>query len=230
MKLSVVIPILNEEARLKDLLPELCKREEQDIELIIVDTKNSCDDSASICSQHEVIYHKESCVGRAAQMNFGAQKSSGDVIMFLHADVLPPLGFYNEIKEAINNGNQMGFFAYDFLPTNKWLSINASFTEKDGLFAGGGDQCQFISRDTFEKLGGFDEYFVIMEDFDLMRRVRKNKIPYSIIPKRATVSSRKYAKNSYLKVNAVNFFVFMLFKLRVKPESLQKIYKTVLAS
>ena len=170
------------------------------------------------------MYQKVQVAGRAKQMNTGAALSNSSVLMFLHADVLPPASFEQQILEHIEKGFKAGFFAYEFDPTTKWLSINAKYTRKKGLFAGGGDQCQFMTREVFDQLGGYDESYVIMEDFEMIRNIRKANIPFIIIQDPAIVSSRKYSKNSYLRVNLVNFVVFMAFLLGVSPRTLKKMY------
>jgi len=67
-----------------------------------------------------------------------------------------------------------------------------------------------------------------MEDFDFFRRVRKNKIPFDIIQNMATVSSRKYANNSWLRVNFANLVVFILFLCYVKPVFIKSVYYKIL--
>jgi len=81
-----------------------------------------------------------------------------------------------------------------------------------------------MTKSTYDSLGGYDETYVIMEDFALMRKMKKSNIPLTIVQERATVSSRKYVENSYLWVNLVNFVVFMAFLLGVSPKTLKKMY------
>ena len=228
MKISVIIPILNEETNLLKLLPYLKDSSDSDIEIIVVDSHKSKDDSKRIAINNDVQYYSVRDCGRSKQMNYGAKKSSGDILLFVHADVLPPEAFDNLIKSEIEAGNEMGFFSYKFYPSTKWLEKNAKYTNRDGLFAGGGDQCQFFTKDCFQFLGGYNEKYVIMEDFAMIKSVRKHKKNYSIIQKHALVSSRKYKHNSYLKVNLVNFCTFIAFEIGVSPTTLKRVYKKVL--
>ena len=221
--LSIIIPVLNDAIGLANLLPFI-KKHAAGQEIIVVDAAASIDNAAEVAEKHNVAFVKSVNCGRAIQMNQGAKIASGNVLMFLHADVLPPPNFVENISEAIDNGSRAGFFAYKFEPSTRWLDINARYTAKDGLFAGGGDQCQFMTKDVFEDLGAYDERYVIMEDFALIRKIKKKDIPLSIIQDRATVSSRKYSKNSYLWVNIVNLVVFLAFLLGVSPKTLKKMY------
>ncbi|WP_232734664.1 hypothetical protein [Polaribacter sp. ALD11] len=77
-------------------------------------------------------------------------------------------------------------------------------------------------------LKGFNENFCIIEDFEIINRVRKQQIPFAIIQPKATVSARKHTCNSWLKVNLINGYVFLKYKLCVSPAKLRKTYKNLL--
>lgn len=228
MNLSIIIPTLNEINNLSELLPFLIETAEK-AEVIISDSPKSNDHTKQLCEKYNISYYKSPKAGRASQMNYGSSKASGDVLLFLHADVTPPSNCYHAILNSISSGNSAGFFAYKFDPSNRWLDINARYTTRDGWFSGGGDQCQFFTKSAFEELGGYNECFVIMEDFDMIRRLRKSKIGYEVLTDHAIVSSRKYDNNSYLWVNLVNFVVFIAFHLGVSPIRLKKIYSKALS-
>ncbi|QTE21368.1 TIGR04283 family arsenosugar biosynthesis glycosyltransferase [Polaribacter cellanae] len=230
MLLSIIIPVYNERENLVKRLSFLCKQTNKfSIEVIVSNSPETSDDSLEICKNFDkVTYFTSDKKGRAAQMNFGASKAKGDVLLFLHADVQLPTDFYLQIKNAIETGNKAGFFAYKFDKDTPFLKFNSKFTTKDGLFSGGGDQCQFFTKETFKELNGFNEDFCIMEDFEIIGRVRKQKIPFAIIQSKATVSARKYEHNSWLKVNLINGYVFFKYKFGASPENLRKIYKSLL--
>lgn len=228
--LSIIIPIYNEGENLPKQLTFLDQQADlHPIEIILSNSIDTTDNSAEISKLYKNVKFYDSFVkGRAKQMNFGASQAKGDILLFLHADVQLPEDFYEKIKKAIADGHKMGFFCYKFDRRTIMLNINSYFTKTDGMFAGAGDQCQFFTRDAFESLGGFNENFCIMEDFEIMDKVRKYKIPYTIIQSTATVSARKYDKGSWLKVNLINGYVFLRYKLGTKPEKLRRIYKGLL--
>ncbi len=230
MKISVIIPTLNEEQNLKKLLPFLSSEEfKSSIEIIVMDSFASKDDSQKICLEYpNIIYKKCEFRSRAQQMNEGSQMAQGNILFFLHADVLPPNNFHLKIISAIQQGFKMGFFSYLFNSEKSILKFNSSFTKRDGVFAGGGDQCHFFCKKTFQVLNGYDESFCIMEDFDMVRKIREKNIPYTIIDSPALVSARKYEKNSWLKVNLINLCVFVQFKFGVCPSRIRKTYKSLL--
>lgn len=228
--LSIIIPIYNEEENLPHQLTFLqSKAEKFPIEIIISNSPETTDKSPEICKQYsKVKFFECEKSGRAIQMNYGASKAKGNVLMFLHADVELPDDFYEQVSEAMNSGYKMGFFSYKFDRSSFMLNINSYFTKTDGVFAGAGDQCQFFTKEAFDKLGGFNEDFCIMEDFEIMDKVRKESIPYTIIQSKATVSARKYDKGSWLKVNLINGYVFLRYKLGTEPLKLRHIYKDLL--
>lgn len=199
------------------------------IEIIVSNSPETTDATPNVCKNFSNLHFINSQKkGRSAQMNFAAKQATGEILLFLHADVALPNNFYEEVTNAIKYGFKAGFFAYKFDKETRLLNLNSSFTKNDGFFAGGGDQCQFFTKETFQKLQGYNEEFCIMEDFEMIDKVRKQQIPYTIIQSLATVSARKYDHNSWLKVNLINGYVFLKYKLGVHPTKLRKTYKTLL--
>jgi len=229
MKLiSIIIPVLNEAKMLRRLLTHLVNSIDIKTEIIVVGCEMTDDGSDLICREFNISFLKANKANRSVQMNTGARNAKGEIYCFLHADVLPDNLFIKHIREIIDNGYRFGFFSYKFEPTNTLLDINASFTAKDGIFSGGGDQIHFMEKSLFFETDGYDENLQIMEDFDFFRKIRILEIPYKITDAPAIVSSRKYFHNSYLKVNIANFVVFFLWKLGVSTEILKKIYRRLL--
>jgi len=230
MLISVIIPVFNEKENLYKRLSFLCEQANKfPIEIIVANSPETTDDSLVMCKNFDKVrYFLSDKKGRSCQMNFGAKQATGDVLLFLHADVGLPEDFYNQIKKAVDTNFEAGFFCFKFDKENFLLNINSSMTKKDGVFAGGGDQCQFFTKEAFENLSGFNEDFCIMEDFEIIGKVRKQKIPFTIIQSPVTVSSRKYEANSWFKVNLINGYMFLKYKLGTSPEQLRKTYKSLL--
>lgn len=230
MKISIIIPVYNEQENLTKRLSYLCKYTNKfPLEIIVSNSPETSDETPKICKEYaKVTFLNSKLKGRAAQMNYGASKATGSILLFLHADVILSDDFYSQIINAVQKGNQFGFFAYQFDKKTPFLNFNSKFTKKDGFFAGGGDQCHFFTKETFEKLDGYNEEYCIMEDFEMMDRIRKSEIPFTIIQSKVTVSARKYETNSWLKVNLINGYVFLKYKLGVHPFKLRKTYKKLL--
>ena len=227
--ITVIIPAHNEEDNLKRLLPTLNRSAfTGPVEIIVALSCENNDDCEQITVDKTIRFIKSSKKGRAVQMNTAAASAKGNILVFLHADVHPPNSFLQDIERTIEEGNDAGFFSYRFDKKSLLLKINASFTSKDGIFTGGGDQCLFIKKQVFFDLGKFDEKQVLMEDFEFFNRMKKNEVRYKIIKNDLIVSARKYNNNSYLRVNLSNLLLVFLFRLGYPPEKLKSLHNRLL--
>ncbi|REG92722.1 TIGR04283 family arsenosugar biosynthesis glycosyltransferase [Algoriphagus antarcticus] len=222
-KISVIIPCLNEEENLKELIPYIQKYGNELLSEIILVDGGSIDNSSAVAKSFGAVFVKSPICSRAAQLNFGAHKAKGDIFYFVHADTRPSKEFSKAISLAISQGKQVGCFRYRFDRESRLLKFNSWFTRFNGLLSGGGDQSLFIKKSFFETLGGFDESFCIMEDFELVRRIRQ-KSDFHVLPDEMIVSARKYSENSWLKVQLANLMAFSLFLLKAKPASIKSLY------
>jgi rSAM/selenodomain-associated transferase 2 len=227
MKISVIIPVLNEAENLKMLLPFICKFGVRDLAEVIVVDAGSDDDTAHIARSHGAILLRSHVKCRASQLNQGAAVAKGGIFYFVHADSRPHGDFARDILESVKRGNLAGCYRYQFDSSSPFLKMNAWFTRFNGIFSGGGDQTLFIARSAFEQLNGFDEYYTIMEDFELVGRI-KRKFGFTVLPKSILVSARKYETNSWLRVQLANLTVFMLYYLKINPNKLKWIYRKML--
>lgn len=218
---SVIIPVLDEEKRIGVLLDHLRKIKGQNaFEVIVVDGGST---HALSAEKWPWVRYIQSNRGRAIQMNAGAGMALGDLLYFVHADVLPPPTFYDDIIEAVKAGFPIGCFRTKLVPESFLTNINSYFSRFNGRFCGGGDQTLYITKKVFEKEDGFNEDFCIMEDFEFVRRL-KPKYEFHIIQKDVIVSARKYQVNSYWKVNLANYRAFRMFEKRVEPAVIRKAY------
>lgn len=221
MTLDIIIPTFNEYENLRILIPYLQNLiDKSRTRIIVVDAPCSDDDSASLLKEFNTEYHKTTKTCRASQLNQGAELGQGEVLLFLHADVRPPKDFVEQIKEGLRKYHY-GIFCYKFSPSSALLGINARATKKKSFLSGGGDQSLFITRPRFIESEGYNEEQVIMEDFELFDRLQKGG-DYALIQSPATVSSRKYLENSWLRVNIVNLMAFSLYRIGVSASKIQR--------
>jgi hypothetical protein len=87
-----------------------------------------------------------------------------------------------------------------------------------------GDQAIFIRREYFEKIGGYKD-IPLMEDVEIMRRIRKSGNRICIIPAKVRTSPRRWEKGGILMSTFRNWTLQMLYALGVSPEQLQKYYQ-----
>ncbi len=227
MQLSIIIPTLNEAENIENLITFLQKYSDNKVVEIIVSDGGSKDNTLKIAQKAGVITINAQ-KGRAKQMNEGASIAKGNVLYFVHADALPPSSYVSDILSKIEQGQQVGCYRMKFASEKKTLAINSWFTRLPFLWCRGGDQTLFIKKDLFDTLGGYKNEYLIMEEYDLIQRIRRAKIPFVILPKNVLISARKYETNAWLRVQFANFAVFNMYRLGFAQSTLAKTYKQLL--
>jgi rSAM/selenodomain-associated transferase 2 len=226
MNITIIIPTYNEAAQIERLIHHL--RQYTQAQILVANSPSTTDNTAELALTTGAEILNCPRAGRAPQMNYAAEQTTADILYFVHADTLPPASFMADIEQALKRGNDLGYFSYQFESEKLLLKFNSFFTRYDGLFAGGGDQTLFIRRTAFEQLGGFHDELRLMEDFDLVKRARRAGLKHCLIPKNALVSARKYDNNSWMRVNLVNLWVFLLFHCGVSSDRLCQTYRKLL--
>lgn len=224
MNISVIIPTLNEALIIGDQIRSIrSKTGNREVEIIVSDA-HSDDDTAQIAvdAGAKVVLVEKCC--RARQMNAGAEIAGGDILYFVHADLTIPDSFVDDILKAVQEGSNYGCYQVQFDRTNKGLSFNSKLSGLHGIFFRGGDQTLYITKKFFQKIGGFDNDVVIMEDYEILLRARKFE-RINIMPAKVIISGRKMERNNYFKTNLTNVLVFCLFFLGASQKTLVNIYR-----
>jgi len=224
-EISIIIPTLNEEEYLKPLLGRLGDNPEG-LEIIVID--GGSEDKTVELARKKGVQVIESEPGRAKQLNKGAEVSANSLLWFVHADTLPPSNWREKMEEALKSGSQVGCFCFEFDENHGVRKINSYCTRFPFMVFRGGDQSLFVTRDLFNRVGGFDEKLQIMEDYEIIKNLKRHT-HFSIIKSPIKVSSRKYRENSYFKVNLANLVVFSGFYLGVDTGILKTWYGSVLS-
>ena len=225
MEISIIIPALNESKYIGRLIDHLLTKLTMTFEIIVVDGGSS-DNTVEICQQKGVqVYTTEP--SRAIQQNFGAKHAKFENLYFVHADTLPPGSIQEDLAECIRNGHVAACYRSRYESHSKLLTINAFFTRFYWLVARGGDQSLFIRKSVFFELGGYDENFVIMEEYPLIQELMRDK-RLAILPKPILISTRKYDGRSWLRVSKANYKAFKLFRKNVDSKIIRKVYKEIL--
>ena len=225
MKVSVIIPVLNEEIMLPKLLHSIIPYGDDETEFIVVDG-GSTDQTLSKIEDFPIkLIHSKP--GRAVQMNTGAEAASGEVLYFLHSDTIPPITYLNDIRTSITKGYDSGCYQLGFDSDAFFLKINTFFTRFRKMWNRGGDQSLFIKKDLFYQLGRFPNDYIIMEEYVLIEKLVKHH-DFRILPKKIIASARKYEKNHYLKVQYANLVVFRMYRKGASQEDMYRTYRTML--
>jgi rSAM/selenodomain-associated transferase 2 len=224
MKISVIIPVLNEENSIAKLLDYLLEIQNPKFtkEIIVVDG-GSTDATLEVLKSYPSIIVLQSEKGRAKQMNFGAKKATSDVLYFLHCDTFPPKDFDAEISAKVQNKDFSGCFKMKFDSNHIVLKVSQWFTQFNHKSCRGGDQSLFVERNLFEKLHGFNENLTIYEDNEFISRLYKNST-FTVIQKTVVTSARKYHKNGVWKLQFHFLVIHLLNYMGYSNNTLQKYY------
>jgi rSAM/selenodomain-associated transferase 2 len=224
---SIIIPTLNEAANIGRLVAYLRANGGAAVQEIIVVDGNSRDATRQIAAEAGAKVLECPVCSRAAQMNLGARAAASDVLYFVHADTVPPPSFAADIQAELAAGQVMGCYRYRFDSPRRILKFNAYFVRYQWLWCQGGDKTFFIRRAVFEEFGGYDERFVVMEEYDFLRKAMK-KYPLRILPKYVLISARKYEKNSWFRVQLANAGAFFMFRRGIEPARIKRFYQSFL--
>lgn len=225
-KFSVIIPVLDEQERINTCIEQtlsLCPA--GTCEIIVVDADPNGSTINAIKSDGIVSTISEH--GRAKQMNAGAALARGEVIVFLHADTQLPMGTFEYIEEALSNTEYVaGAFDLVIDSTNCLLRFIAASARMRSRLTRipYGDQAIFMRKEYFEKIGGFKE-IPLMEDVELMRRIKKRGDKICLLSNQVLTSARRWEKEGVVFTIFRNLVIQSLYYLGAKPSKLSKYYR-----
>ena len=221
MRLSVIIPVLNEEKSIATTLAAL--RPLKPDELLIVDG-GSTDGTKQICRRLGITVISSER-GRAVQMNSGASHATGDVLLFLHADTRLPASAVDDIRAALTDSRCVGGRFDVELDGDHWMlkTIGRMISLRSRLTKiGTGDQAIFVRRAVFEAIGGYPE-IPLMEDIALSRALKRTgKI--ACLKSRVVTSARRWQAEGVWKTIVKMWTLKSLYLLGVSPLRLKRYY------
>jgi len=221
MMISIVIPTLNEEARIGACLSWTLGLP-GDKELIVVDG-GSHDNTRQIAGRLPGVRLLESAPGRARQLNTGAGQARGETLLFLHADTrLPRLGL-QLVRESLSRpGVSGGSFALQFDSPHPVLRFQAWCSQLNLSFTTFGDQALFVSARLFHKLGGFPDQ-PLLEDWELQNRLRKVG-RFVKIREPVTTAARRFQRRGIWRQSLLNVWLFTRYQLGGDVQKLARAY------
>ena len=220
-KLSVIIPILNEEQSISFLLKELAGWCREDDEVILVDG-GSRDRGVSIAEKmgfHVVVSER----GRGRQMNRGASLAEGAVFWFLHADSRISNIARSELDLIQNNGACWGHFKITIAGAKTVYRLIESFMNLRSRLSGiaTGDMGIFVKAEVFRSIRGFPE-IDLMEDIELCKRLRPHK-PF-VSGERLLVSERRWANSGIYKTICLMWILRLAWFFGASDHVLARLY------
>lgn len=225
MKVSIIIPVYREEQNINNTINHIYNTQSGDFEIIVSDSEPN-QSTLKVIEKTEVI-KVVSEKGRAKQMNKGVVQSQGEILLFLHADTILPDNAVEEINKIIEQDNYMaGAFDFKINSTKtifriieKISSLRSRITRLPY-----GDQAIFIRKYYFLSIGKYKEY-PLMEDVELMQKIKKDKKDIFIINTPVITSPRRWEKEGVIYCTLRNWSLIIMYFLGVSPEKLVNLYK-----
>ncbi|MBW4689664.1 MAG: TIGR04283 family arsenosugar biosynthesis glycosyltransferase [Komarekiella atlantica HA4396-MV6] len=221
-KICIIIPVLNEARNINEAITTI--QPSTNIEVIVVD--GGSQDNTLEIAQSLGVKIISSSPGRAAQMNAGAMATSGEILLFLHADTRLPAEFDAMIRTALQRPQTVaGAFNLRIdasLLSLRWVEWGVNWRSRFCQMPYG-DQAIFLTKEVFQQIGRFPE-LPIMEDFELMRRLKCiGKIV--IIPVPVVTSARRWLQKGVFKTMLLNQIIIIAYLLGVSPKRLHSWYR-----
>lgn len=223
MRLSIVVPVLDEARHLPALLAGLA-RGCPDVEVVVVDG-GSGDGSVEIAARAPGVQLVSNNRGRARQMNAGAAAAAGEILLFLHADTRLPLGAAEAVLHALADPRvAYGRFDVRFDRPGAGFKLIARLMNLRSRLTGicTGDQAIFVRRAVFERLGGYPE-IALMEDIELTRRLKRVG-PLAPLGLCVTTSARRWERHGVVRTIVLMWTLRFLYLCGVGPDRLHRWY------
>ena len=223
MKLSIIIPSLNEAGNIVTSLEPLQRLRSNNHEIILVDGGSS-DNTVELAHPlaTKIVYSRK---GRARQMNTGAEEAFGDVFWFLHADTIVPENADQLIEQALND-KYWGRFnirlsgkSFLFRIIERMVNVRSCFT---GIATG--DQGIFIKREAFNKINAYPD-IPLMEDIEISKRLRRIYGRPACVSEKLLTSSRRWEKHGIFKTVFLMWWLRLSYFFGISAEKISRAYK-----
>ena len=224
MRVSIIVPMLNEAPGLPGVLAQLTELERQGCEILIVD--GGSDDGSVSLAERAGFRVLASQKGRARQMNLGAAQATGDVLLFLHADTLLPEDALTTLRQSMQKTAAVwGRFDVLIDGAHPMLRVIATLMNHRSRWTGiaTGDQAIFVTRKAFEAVGGYPDQ-PLMEDVELSNRLRALARP-ACIPTPVRTSGRRWESRGVGRTVLLMWLLRWAYWRGTPAEQLAQLYR-----
>lgn len=224
MKLSIILPVLDEAAGIRAALERLQPLRMHGHQVIVADGGSS-DDTPALASglaDHVISTTR----GRASQMNAAVPHAHGDVLLFLHADTRLPDDGLRQIEDAcVGNALAWGRFDVRIDGAHPMLKVVARMMNLRSRLTSvcTGDQCIFVRRELFLQVGGYPP-IALMEDVALSKRLRAHAHALAL-PGPVVTAGRRWEKHGVWRTIMLMWWVRLRYFLGDSPQRLRRIYE-----
>ena len=219
---AVVIPALNEEEEVGAAIESARRAGAREI---VVADGGSSDDTTEVAERSGARVVRSGRV-RGERLNEGAASTSGDILLFLHADTTLPEDAVESVEREVADGSIFGGFRLRFRERRAKLRVAETMINLRCRFTKcpWGDQAQWVTRNELLSTGGFRQD-PIMEDYEMATRM-KTRGRVSIIPTPVTTSGRRFLDDGVIRTAFTNWKIILLWRLGTPPDELAAIYRS----
>lgn len=223
VRISIILPVLNEAPALQQYLPLLQEARAAGHEVIVVDggSRDNGPVLAAPLADRVIV----TTPGRARQMNAGAAVATGDVLLFLHVDTRLPTGALTLLQQHFAQSSlQWGRFDVQLSGRHPAFRVIETMINLRSRVSGvaTGDQALFLRAALFRELGGFPAV-PLMEDVAITKTLRRVSRPLCL-RERVVTSSRRWEKHGIARTVLLMWWLRLLYVLGVSPERLHSMY------
>jgi rSAM/selenodomain-associated transferase 2 len=221
--LSIIVPVLNEGPTITDALARLAPLRALGVEVIVVDggSRDATIQRARLRADRVISAPR----GRALQMNAGAAKAAGDVLLFLHADTRLPPEVDRLVADGLeHSGRAWGRFDLAIEGRSPLLPVVALAMNVRSRLSGiaTGDQAMFATHAAFDAAQGFPD-IALMEDIVLSRRLKRVSPPVRLAALVVT-SGRRWDEHGALRTIWLMWRLRLAFFFGAAPDALARRY------
>lgn len=223
--ISVIIPTYNDEGLVKSTIEFLKEHAYTRLlkEIIVVDA-GSTDKTLAEARDAGATILRSIRKGRAVQMNLGAECATGQILYFVTPGTTPPVNYCNEIVRSYQKKNFLGTFLIESNEGPSLLKALSWYMKLKQRYSRLENQSLFVDRELFLKAGRFREDLVMMEDHELISRLRKYS-RFDFITERVRPVNVSFSNHQLCRNELSYFLSFWLYENGISTKKIQKLYK-----